>query len=94
MQALMAWSPHFVYVEGGNTFWLHRCLTKDRWQEALSATICAENGAVYCGKSAGAIIAGALVETACWKVSVLVAIQRFFVVRKPFPLSDIMAVSL
>lgn len=65
--ALKDWSPHFIYVEGGNTFWLHHCLTKGGWKNDLISAISGRNAAVYCGKSAGAILAGALVETATWK---------------------------
>ena len=67
-EALREWAPHFVYVEGGNTFWLHHCMVKGDWEEDLLSAMC---GAVYCGKSAGAILAGRAVETATWKVCIL-----------------------
>ncbi len=28
-EALTSWNPHIIYVEGGNTFWLHHCMTKE-----------------------------------------------------------------
>jgi hypothetical protein len=64
-EALREWAPHLIYVEGGNTFWLHHCMIKGDWEEDLLSAI---RGAVYCGKSAGAILAGWTVETATWKV--------------------------
>jgi hypothetical protein len=64
-EALREWAPHFIYVEGGNTFWLHHCMIKGEWEEELLFAI---RCAVYCGKSAGAILAGRTVETATWKV--------------------------
>lgn len=67
-EALREWAPHFVYVEGGNTFWLHHCMVKGGWEEDLLSAI---SGAVYCGKSAGAILAGRTVETATWKVCII-----------------------
>ena len=66
--ALLDWSPNLVYVEGGNTFWLYHCMTKGDWQEDLVSAITSGNS-MYCGKSAGAILAGKSVETATWKVS-------------------------
>mmetsp|Transcript_28093 Transcript_28093/g.39500 ORF Transcript_28093/g.39500 Transcript_28093/m.39500 type:complete len:408 (+) Transcript_28093:129-1352(+) len=66
--AFQSWSPHLIYVEGGNTFWLHHCMTKGNWQSYILNACCdRDNWAVYCGKSAGAIIAGSKVETATWK---------------------------
>ena len=85
-EALRNWNPHFIYVEGGNTFWLHHCMEKGGWRPDLMDLIAAtpqgmtDTGAdkenappsttattVYCGKSAGAILAGAKIETATWK---------------------------
>uniref|UniRef100_A0A7S2NTP8 Uncharacterized protein n=1 Tax=Leptocylindrus danicus TaxID=163516 RepID=A0A7S2NTP8_9STRA len=66
-EALTDWSPHMIYVEGGNTFWLHHCMTKGGWADKIVAACSGPSGAVYCGKSAGAIIAGKHVETATWK---------------------------
>jgi len=62
--ALRDWLPHFVYVEGGNTFWLYHCLDKGEWKDDLVEGC---RNAVYCGNSAGAIVMGAFLETACWK---------------------------
>ncbi len=64
MDALQLWAPHFIYVEGGNTFWLHYCMKKGEWDPVLKKAC---RRAVYCGKSAGSILAGYSVETACWK---------------------------
>eukprot|EP00527_Entomoneis_sp_CCMP2396_P006202 CAMPEP_0198146354 /NCGR_PEP_ID=MMETSP1443-20131203/29030_1 /TAXON_ID=186043 /ORGANISM="Entomoneis sp., Strain CCMP2396" /LENGTH=427 /DNA_ID=CAMNT_0043810293 /DNA_START=45 /DNA_END=1328 /DNA_ORIENTATION=+ len=68
-QALTEWNPHFVYVEGGNTFWLHHCMQKGDYQDILKETLCSTTSTptVYCGSSAGAILVGACMETACWK---------------------------
>ena len=65
--ALCEWFPNLIYVEGGNTFWLHHCMTKGDWTDDLVTAITTRN-AVYCGKSAGAILVGHSVETATWKV--------------------------
>lgn len=85
-EALREWNPHFIYVEGGNTFWLYHCMEKGGWRSDLLDLIATtpqgmtdnsddkENAppsttatTVYCGKSAGAILAGAKIETATWK---------------------------
>ena len=60
------WNPHLLYVEGGNTFWLHHCTTKGHWKDVL-LHITTLQTCVYVGCSAGAILAGATVETATWK---------------------------
>ena len=66
-EALQEWNPHVVYVQGGNTFWLYHCLHKDNnWRDALQTLVQRED-TLYCGASAGAILAGASLETACWK---------------------------
>ena len=70
-QVLDDWKPHLVYVQGGNTFWLYHCLVDKGhdWQALLTRLLKSEDGAAafYCGASAGAIVAGASMETACWK---------------------------
>jgi len=80
-EALTSWQPHVVYLEGGNTFWLHHCMAKgdehehEPWMQLIKdACACsyrvgeeARRPALYIGKSAGAIIAGKYVETATWK---------------------------
>jgi len=66
-EALISWSPDMIYVEGGNTFWLQHCIEKGDWNEDLISACSGSSGAFYCGKSAGAIIAGNTVETATWK---------------------------
>lgn len=42
-------------------------MTKGEWRDDLVTAITSRN-AVYCGKSAGAILVGGSVETATWKV--------------------------
>lgn len=64
--ALKDWKPHMIYVEGGNTFWLAHCVEKGVWGELLREAA-TRDGTVYCGSSAGAILVGNSVETACWK---------------------------
>jgi peptidase E len=69
VHALTRWAPHIVYVEGGNTFWLQHCLEKGNWAPRIKAACTGPDAtAIYIGKSAGMIIAGATVETATWKV--------------------------
>jgi peptidase E len=70
--AISAWNPHFIYVQGGNTFWLYHCIEKGGWGDDLVKACTGSNAAVYCGTSAGAIIIGESMETACWKVSLAV----------------------
>ena len=65
--ALSTWSPHVVYVEGGNTFWLRHCIDKGGYCPLIQELCTGPNGAVYLGKSAGAIVAGSSVATATWK---------------------------
>ena len=67
-EALLSWQPHLVYVEGGNTFWLAHCADKGDWGKDITEACTGSKAAVYVGKSAGAIWAGARVETAAWKV--------------------------
>lgn len=64
--ALCDWQPHLVYIQGGNTFWLQHCLEKGNWSNDLRQLL-QSDATFYCGVSAGAIVAGAAVETACWK---------------------------
>lgn len=59
------WDPHLVYVQGGNTFWLHHCMKKGNWDQDLQK-LC-QNNAFYIGSSAGSILAGRQMQTACWK---------------------------
>ena len=65
--ALSTWQPHLIYVEGGNTFWLQHCIDKGDYSSLMKDACVGESGAVYCGKSAGAIVAGSSVATATWK---------------------------
>jgi hypothetical protein len=66
--ALRDWNPHLVYIQGGNTFWLHHCCmaTKGSWRDDFW-DFCQRNAGVLIGSSAGAILAGHSMETACWK---------------------------
>ena len=65
-EALTTWRPNFIYIDGGNTFWLHYCMEKGGWSDLLQSLL-TNSPTVYCGCSAGAIVAGTHVETACWK---------------------------
>ena len=76
-EAIRDWKPHLVYVQGGNTFWLHHCMEKGDWTQDLMRVCGCDSGsdadessfaAIYCGVSAGAILAGESMQTACWKV--------------------------
>lgn len=70
-EAFVEWKPHLIYVEGGNTFWLQHCIEKGNWSQYFMDSCTGDNAsAVYCGKSAGAIVGGKLVETATFKVCV------------------------
>mmetsp|Transcript_304 Transcript_304/g.757 ORF Transcript_304/g.757 Transcript_304/m.757 type:complete len:207 (-) Transcript_304:3355-3975(-) len=66
-QALLEWNPHLIYVDGGNTFWLHHCMEKEGYQDILKSTLGGAPTCCYCGSSAGAILVGASMQTACWK---------------------------
>ena len=65
-QVLREWAPHLVYVQGGNTFWLHHCMKQGNWDADLIA-LCRDQNTFYIGSSAGAILAGRWMQTACWK---------------------------
>lgn len=60
-------SSTVIYVEGGNTFWLQHCIEKGNYSQSIIDACTGESGAVYCGKSAGAIVAGDEISTATWK---------------------------
>mmetsp|Transcript_4418 Transcript_4418/g.12247 ORF Transcript_4418/g.12247 Transcript_4418/m.12247 type:complete len:246 (-) Transcript_4418:342-1079(-) len=66
-EALQDWKPHLVYVEGGNTFWLYHCVEKGGYDPILRQTLGGSPTCCYCGSSAGAIVVGASLQTACWK---------------------------
>ena len=70
--AIREWKPHLIYVQGGNTFWLQHCMEKGEWAQDIIDACCQSDdssfSAVYCGVSAGAILAGESMQTACWKV--------------------------
>ncbi len=61
------WQPHLIYVEGGNTFWLQHCIDKGGYASLIKGACTGNVCAVYCGKSAGAIVAGKRVDVATWK---------------------------
>ena len=65
-EALGDWRPHLVYVQGGNTFWLHHCMDKGGWDSDL-IRLCRDEQTFFIGSSAGAILAGNMVQTATWK---------------------------
>ncbi|GKY99838.1 hypothetical protein MPSEU_000937600 [Mayamaea pseudoterrestris] len=65
--AMRTWQPHLVYVQGGNTFWLHHCLHKTIGYKQDLLDFCTSKSGMYIGSSAGAILVGARMETACWK---------------------------
>lgn len=84
---LHTYCPHIIYVDGGNTFWLHHCLSRNNnyyWNALVNFCSNAQHNyrncehnstnpssltksVLYCGQSAGAIVAGSYVETATWK---------------------------
>ena len=77
-EAIREWKPHLIYVQGGNTFWLHHCMEKGDWEKDLMDACSYKSesnsnnddisfSAVYCGVSAGSILAGESMQTACWK---------------------------
>ena len=65
--AMQKWQPHLVYVQGGNTFWLYHCLHKTPHLAHDLLDFCLSNAGFYIGSSAGAILVGAHMQTACWK---------------------------
>jgi Peptidase family S51 len=65
-QALEEWKPHLMYVQGGNTFWLHHCMDKGGWGHDVRRLV-RDGATYYCGSSAGAILAGRQMEAATWK---------------------------
>ena len=67
-EAFQLWKPNLIYVQGGNTFWLYHCIEKGGWGPHIIKACTGDDAAVYCGTSAGAIIMGQSIATACWKV--------------------------
>jgi peptidase E len=65
-------------VNGGNTFWLYHCIEKGDWAKDIVAACTGPNAAVYSSNSAGSIIMGESIETACWKVSVPIALRKTY----------------
>lgn len=66
-EAFQTWKPNLIYVQGGNTFWLYHCIEKGNWGDDIITACTGKNPAVYCGTSAGAIVMGQSMDTACWK---------------------------
>ena len=64
-------------MQGGNTFWLYHCIEKGDWKEDLIKACSGPDAAVYCGTSAGAIVMGETMETACWKVGTVDVSPKF-----------------
>ena len=75
---LVDWDPNVLYMEGGNTFWLHHCLTKstcvtDDDEAIVPVALLIKDlmttpyRCVTMGASAGAIVAGAQLCPATWK---------------------------
>lgn len=64
--ALNEWKSHFMYIQGGNTFWLYYCIMKNNYKNNVIQLL-KQGQTFYCGHSAGAVIAGCTIETACWK---------------------------
>lgn len=54
-----------VYVQGGNTFYLLRCVRESGFDEMIKELI--KEGAIYIGVSAGSYIACPTIEMATWK---------------------------
>lgn len=55
-----------VYVDGGNTFYLQKCLLQSNFWDMLEDPL-ADGRCTYMGCSAGAIVAGLSASTAYWK---------------------------
>jgi len=54
-----------VYVDGGNTFYLQAHILKSNFWKHINPYL--DQGCLYIGASAGAIVAGKSVQTAYWK---------------------------
>ena len=55
-----------IWVTGGNTFYLWHWMKRSGVDELIKQRVL-EQGAVYVGQSAGAIVAGSSIRTAFWK---------------------------
>jgi len=55
-----------LYVDGGNTFWLLYHLQQSGFDK-LARRMVLEDGVLYVGRSAGAIVSGQTASTALWK---------------------------
>ncbi|MDP2741499.1 MAG: Type 1 glutamine amidotransferase-like domain-containing protein, partial [bacterium] len=54
-----------IFVEGGNTFYLLKCMRESGFGKVVKELM--KKGVVYFGVSAGSIVAGQTIETAGWK---------------------------
>lgn len=54
-----------IYIEGGNTFYLLKCVRKSGFDKVIKSFL-KKNG-IYVGVSAGSIIAGLNIDSAGWK---------------------------
>lgn len=53
-----------VYVQGGNTYWLLKCVRESGFDKVVEELL--EKGVIYIGVSAGSYIAGPSIEQASW----------------------------
>ena len=60
-------SVDIIYVQGGNTFYLLRQMRKSGFNKIIKKLL--RKGIVYIGVSAGSIVAGETIQTACWKTN-------------------------
>ena len=82
-EAFQTWQPNLIYVQGGNTFWLYHCIEKGDWGDDIVKACTGRNPAVYCGTSAGAIVMGQSMDTACWKVGATTNSQNALSIADP-----------
>jgi hypothetical protein len=101
-EAFLQWNPNLIYLEGGNTFWLYHCIRKGNWMHDIHQACSRGNEssddsspmgqfAVFVGKSAGAIVAGNKIETACWKVHTVGLIIYSQTINHPIYLTPLFA---
>lgn len=56
-----------IFVEGGNTFFLLKCMRESGFEKVMKKLL--KQGKVYIGASAGSIVVGRTIKTAGWKDS-------------------------
>ncbi len=54
-----------IFVEGGNTFFLLKCMRKSGFEKVMKKLL--KQGKVYIGVSAGSMVVGRTIKTATWK---------------------------